>query len=177
MIFVVEVPHVGDARCWFAFNDEDLHRKVMVDDPLQPWEVYDAISARELFALVGEVPGSEQARKVVPGMCRLADEYGLDTVLYRADYLQARGCYQPEVVTLRAACEAALTARVTTEATDATDATETQAARLAGLRILWSEQEAVLASENDPFFTAGKGWKALHALREQLLALDVLAEN
>lgn len=168
MIFVVEVPHVGDAHCWFAFDDEDLHRKVMVDDPLQPWEVYDAISARELFALVGEVPGSEQARKAVPGMCRLADEYGLDTVLYRADHLQPRGCYQPELVTLKAACEAALKARVSAESPDK---------GLKDLRILWTEEEAVLASENEPFFTAREGWRALHALREQLLALDVLAEN
>lgn len=168
MIFVVEVPHVGDARSWFAFDAEDLHRKVTVDDPLQSWEVYDTTTARELLVLVGEIPGSPQARAAFPGICRLADEYGLDTVLYRADHLLQRGCYQPEAVTLEAACEAALAARVSADP---------QEASLKALRILWSEEEAVLASENDPFFTAGTGWKALHALREQLLSLDVLAEN
>jgi hypothetical protein len=37
----------------------------------------------------------------------------------------------------------------------------------------------VLASEDpvEPLFTRGGGWRALHALREQLLALDVVAES
>jgi hypothetical protein len=168
MIFVVEVPHVGDAHSWFAFDADDLHRKVAVGDTLQSWEVYDTTTARELLVLVGEIPGSPQAQAAFPGICRLADEYGLDTVLYRADHLLQRGCYQPEVVTLQAACEAALNARVTAEPEEGP---------LQAVKILWSDAEAVLASENDPFFTSRNSWRALHALREQLLSLDVLAEN
>ncbi|HEX5373885.1 MAG TPA: hypothetical protein VFW84_14255 [Aquabacterium sp.] len=169
MIFVVEVPHVGEAHAWFAFDGEDLLSKVVVGDALSAWEIYDTATARELFALVGEVPGSEQARDTVPGMCRLADAYGLDTPLYRADYLLERGCYQPEGVRIEAACEAALNARVAPAPTGGP---------LKDLRIYWSEPQAVLAIEGqDPFFSGEGQWRALHALREQLLSLDVLAEN
>jgi hypothetical protein len=169
MIFVVEVPHVGEAHAWFAFDGEDLLSKVVVNDPLQSWEVYDTTTARELLSMVGETPGTPQARSAFPGICRLADEYGLDTVLYRADYLLERGCYQPQAVTLEAACEAALKARV---------ASQEQGGTLSALRIYWNETEAVLASESeDPLFSAQGGWRALHALREQLLSLDVVAEN
>ncbi|MEY2843457.1 MAG: hypothetical protein RI920_1494, partial [Pseudomonadota bacterium] len=36
----------------------------------------------------------------------------------------------------------------------------------------------VLATEGaEPLFATKDGWKSLHALRSQLLALDVLAEN
>ncbi len=168
MIFVVEVPHVGEPHAWFAFDAEDLYRKVWAEDALQSWEVYDTTTARELLLLVGEVPGSPQARSAFPGICKMADEFGLDTTLYRADHLLERGCYQPEPVSLQAACEAALQARVSPDA---------HLGALKDLRIFWSEQAAVLASESDPFFLQGAGWKSLHALREQLLALEVLAEN
>jgi hypothetical protein len=168
MIFVVEVPHVGDPHAWFAFDAEDLYRKVWAEDALQSWEVYDTTTARELLQLVGEVPDTPQARAAFPGICRMGDEFGLDTTLYRADHLLERGCYQPEMVTLEAACEAALLARVNADAAQGP---------LKDLRIYWTEQAAVLATENDPFFLKGTGWKHLHALREQLLALDVLAEN
>jgi hypothetical protein len=169
MIFVVEVPHEGDAHAWFAFDGEDLLRKVVVDDPLMPWEVFDTATARELLDLVGGIPGSPEAFAAFPGICGLADEYGLDTPLYRADHLLERGCYRPQSVRIEAACEAALKQRVAAQPTDGP---------LKDLRIYWSEQEAVLASEGaDPLFTAQDGWRAMHALREQLLSLDVLAEN
>ena len=173
MIFVVEVPHAdakpSEAHAWFAFDGDDLLGKVVVDDPLQSWEVFDTTTARELLSLVGEEPGTPQARSAFPGICRLADEYGLDTPLYRADYLLERGCYQPEPVRIEAACEAALKQRV---------APLEQGGTLKDLRIYWSEQQAVLATEgDDPLFHSPGGWRALHALREQLLALDVLAEN
>lgn len=170
MIFVVEVPHVGDAHAWFAFDAHDLLSKVVVEDALQSWEVHDTTTARELLAMVGQVPDSPQARGAFPGICRLADEYGLDTVLFRADYLLERGCYQPQAVTVEAACEAALKSRVTPEAREGA---------LKDLRVYWSEEQAVLALEGqDPLFAPpGGNWRAVHALREQLLSLDVLAEN
>jgi hypothetical protein len=168
MIFVVEVPHAGEPQAWFAFNGEDLLSKTAVNDALQSWEVYDTTTARELLSMVGAVAETQQARSTFPGICRLGDEFGLDTTLYRADYLLERGCYQPDAVSVEAASEAALKARVSSDAS---------AGPLADVRIYWHEEEAVLATENDPFLTTGQGWKALHALREQLLALDVLAEN
>jgi hypothetical protein len=169
MIFVVEVPHVGDAHAWFAFDGEDLLSKVVVNDPLQSWEVYDTTTARELLSMVGEEPGTPQARSAFPGICRLADEYGLDTLLYRADYLLERGCFQPQPVQIEAACEAALQQRIKPEG-----ASE----GLKALRIYWNEADAVLGSEaDDPLFKTQGGWRALHALREQLLSLDVVAEN
>lgn len=169
MIFVVEVPHEGDAHAWFAFDGEDLLSKVVVEDPLQSWEVFDTTTARELLSMVGEAPGTPQARSAFPGICRLADEYGLDTMLYRADYLLERGCYRPEALSIEAACEAALKKRVAPKAENGA---------LKDLRIYWSEEQAVMAIEGqDPLFTAPGGWRAMHALREQLLSLDVLAEN
>ncbi len=169
MIFVVEVPHVGDAHAWFAFDGEDLLNKVEVNDPLKPWEIYDVATARELFEMVGEAAESAQARAAFPGIASLGDEYGLDTPLYRADHVLERGAYQPEAVALTAACEGALKARVSSDAQDGT---------LKDLRIYWSEADAVLGSEaDDPLFKAHGGWRALHALREQLLSLDVVAEN
>lgn len=170
MIFVVEVPHVGEPRAWFAFHGEDLLNKVVLDDPLQSWEIYDTATARELLSMVGEQPDTPQARSAFPGICRLADEYGLDTTLYRADYALERGCYQPEAVSIEAACEAALQHRVSVDPVHGP---------LRDVRVYWSEPQAVLATEakDDPLFTAPGGWRSLHALREQLLALDVLAEN
>lgn len=170
MIFVVEVPHVGEPRAWFAFHGEDLLNKVVLDDPLQSWEIYDTATARELLSMVGEQPDTPQARRAFPGICRLADEYGLDTTLYRADYALERGCYQPEAVSIEAACEAALRHRVSVDPVHGP---------LRDVRVYWSEPQAVLATEakDDPLFTAPGGWRSLHVLREQLLALDVLAEN
>jgi hypothetical protein len=169
MIFVVEVPHVGDAHAWFAFDGEDLLSKIVVNDTFQPWEIYDTTTTRELLEMVGEAPDTPQARSAFPGICRLGDEYGLDTTLYRADYLLERGCFQPEAVALEAACEAALKARVSPAE---------QGGTLSDLRIYWNEADAVLGSEaDDPLFKTQGGWRALHALREQLLSLDVVAEN
>jgi hypothetical protein len=169
MIFVVEVPHSGEAHSWFAFHGEDLLSKVVMNDPLQSWEVYDTTTASELLSLVGETPGTPQARSAFPGICRLADEFGLETTLYRADYLLERGCYQPQAVAIESACEAALKSRV---------GPEEQGGTLMDLRVYWSEEQAVLALEgSDPLFATQSNWRAVHALREQLLSLDVLAEN
>ena len=169
MIYVVEVPHEGPPHAWFAFHGEDLLSKVVLHDALQLWEVYDVTSARELLELVGQIPGTAEAQNEFPGLCRLAGAYGWDTPLYRADHLLERGTYQPEKVALEAACAAALQARVSENLV---------AGALKAVRLYWSDPEAVLATEGaEPLFDTPGGWRALHALREQLLALDVLAEN
>jgi hypothetical protein len=46
----------GLPHAWFAFDDADCARKVCVADPLQPWEVWDCASARELLDLFGRTP-------------------------------------------------------------------------------------------------------------------------
>lgn len=175
MIFVVEVPLSGEPRAWFAFDGEDLLSKVALEDLLQDYEIHDIASPRELLAWVGANPESSATRAEFPGIWALADEYGLDTPLYRADYALERGCFRQEPVSVERACEAALHARVAGRAGVDAEAEST----LKLVRIFWSEPEAVLATESkdDPLFTGPGGWRALHALREQLLALDVLAES
>lgn len=170
MIFVVEVPHQGEPQAWFAFDGDDFLCKVAASDELDEWAIHDVATPRELLDLVGIQPGSAEAATRCPGITAMADEYGLDTVLYRADYVHEPGSYVPRRTTLEQACEAALKAR-------AGDAA--QAHPLRCVRIFWSEPEAVLAIEakDDPLFTSPGGWRALHALREQLLALDVLADQ
>jgi len=169
MIYVLEVPLEGEPHAWFAFHGQDMFNKVMVGESLASWEVHDQTSARELLDMVGHEPGTPQALSQFPGICRLADEFGWDTALYRADHLLGRGVYQPEAVSVEAACDAAMHARVGLSAAEG---------GLKAVRIYWSDPEAVLATEGDePLFKASGGWRAMHALREQLLALDVLAEN
>ena len=169
MIYVVEVPHEGDPHAWFAFDGEDLFNKVVVHDSLEPWEVHDVSTPRELMELVGHLPGTEESEQEFPGICTLAREYGWDTPLYRADHVLERGAYQPEPVSVEDACAAALRKRVADVADHGP---------LKAVRIFWSDPEAVLATEGgDALFLEQNNWRALHALREQLLALDVLAEN
>ncbi|WP_290868488.1 hypothetical protein [Aquabacterium sp.] len=169
MIYVVELPHEGDPSAWFAFDAEDFFRKVAAADPLDEWEIHDVTTARELLDLVGHDGEPDAAREAFPGICSLGDEHGWDTDLYRADHQLGRGAYQPEPVSVEAACEAALRARV---------AADSAQGPLRDVRIYWSDPEAVLATETiEPFYEQANGWRALHALREQLLALEVVAEN
>lgn len=169
MIFVVEVPHDGHPHAWFAYEGEDLLGKIAAEDEFQPWEIFDRTSARELFDLVGAQHDAPGVSEAFPGISRLAQEFGLDTPLFRADHLLERGCYQPEAVTVEAACEAALKRR---------KSPLEEGGGLRDYRIYWSEPDAVLAIEGqDPFFAEKGNWRALHALREQLLALDVLAAD
>jgi hypothetical protein len=169
MIFVVEVPHEGHPHAWFAYEGEDLLSKIAAEDECQEWEIFDRTSARELFDLVGAQPDAPDVGQAFPGISRLAQEHGLDTPLFRADHLLERGCYQPEAVTVEAACEAAIKRR---------KGPVEDGGLLRDYRIYWSEPDAVLAIESqDPFFAEKGNWRALHALREQLLALDVLAAD
>lgn len=164
MIFVVEVPHQGEPRAWFAYDEEDLLIKVAEGDRLPIWEIHDQRTARELIELVGEDPLDPTVAQRLPGLWALVTEHGMDALLYRADHLRGDG-YRPDAIDLASACDAALKARV--------------GVTLQDVRIWWSEQEAVLASEDpgEPLFNRGGGWRALHALREQLLALDVVADH
>lgn len=164
MIFVVEVPKEGEPLAWFAYDAEDLLTKVAGSDPLPWWEIHDQSTPRELIEMLDQDPADPGLADRLPALWSLVSEHGLDTPLYRADHLGTAG-YQASPVSMEEACEAALKARV--------------GSALQDVRIWWSEQEAVLASEDpvEPLFTRQGGWRCLHALREQLLALDVVAEN
>lgn len=159
MIFVVEMPLLAAPRCWFAYDERDLLAKVAAQDRLAPWEVHDRASARELLEMFDCTPQTADVAARYPGICAMARVHGWDTPLYRADHLLEPGTYRVEPVGEGEAGAAALRAR-------------------GDCRIYWSEAEATAAFEraDDPAWQAG-GWRARWALREQLVALEVLADD
>lgn len=159
MIYVLELPAQEAPRAWFAFNEDDLLRKTADAAGVEPWELWDRSSARELLELFDATPEAAGVEQRFPGIVALGREYGWDHPLYRADALLGRGLYTNEAVSALSACEAALKARGT-------------------VRIWKDEAEAVLAFEADadPLW-AGTGWKARWALREQLIATEALADS
>ncbi len=160
MIYVLELPRQGGPRAWFAYDDEDLARKAAAFDPLQPWEIHDEMSARELLDANGHAQVDAQARERFPAICALGDEHGWDTRLYRADHLLGRGMFRTEPVTQREALAAAL------------------AARGGASCIYWSDRDAIAASEGaDPRIAGRAFWRARRVLYEQLVALEVLADD
>jgi len=160
MIYVIECPPAGEPLAWFAYHLDDLARKVAARDPLEAWEIHDEVTPSALLDALGHEQANEAARTAFPSVCALGDQYGWDTTLYRADHLLGRGVLSPEPVEATAALLAALTARP------------------GECRIYWSDQEAVLATEGaDAWLGAPERWRARHALHQQLLSLDVLADN
>jgi len=159
MIFVVELPADAEPRAWFAYDAGDLLRKVAAGDPLPAWQVHDCISLRELLDLDDETPDSPGAEQRHPALFALAAQHGWEAKLYRADHLLPPGSYRAEPVSEAEAAEAALRAR-------------------GPCRIYWSEAEATAAFErrDDPAWQ-GSGWRAHQGLREQLVALEVLADD
>ncbi|MDR3480988.1 MAG: hypothetical protein P4L91_09770 [Burkholderiaceae bacterium] len=156
MIYVVEFPQQGRASAWFTFGQQDFVRKIYAGDKLRDYEIYDVASARELLDSVDATPETADVRDKFPAMCALADRYGWDTVLYRADYLFGAGVFQPIAVSEAAACAGAL------------------AKRLKACRVYWNDAEATDAIDNDPIFDGVDGYWAREALREQLVALEIV---
>lgn len=160
MIHVVELPLHAKPRVWFAYGDDDLERKVLADDPLQAWEVHDEVSAQELLEAAGHAEVTLAVRAQFPALCQLGDQHGWQTPLYRADHLLGRGMLRAQPVSLRQALLAAL------------------GARGHPCRIYWTDSEAVAASEgSDPQLGERQQWRARHALHEQLVALEVVADD
>jgi hypothetical protein len=160
MIYVVEAPSQGEARAWFAFDDDDLLRKVAANDTRASHEIWDCASARELLDLFDETPGSEGVGERYPGVHALGTQFGWDTALFRADYLQQPSLYAPEPVRLVDACRAALRARG------------------GEWRFYEGEQHALGAVDKpDALYDRAGGWRARWALRQQLIAVEALADD
>lgn len=165
MIHVLEMPEHGEPTAWFAYNDDDLAIKVAAGDALQDHEIFDVLTPRELLEVVGHADLTPEARTAFPAICALGDAHGWDTVLYRADHLLGRGVFSPTPVQSREALVAALNARATPD-------------RPMRHRIYWTDAEAMGAFEGaDPLICEPAHWKARHRLREQLLALELLADD
>lgn len=160
MIYVVECPPDSEPRAWFAYHLADLAGKVAAGDAYEVWEIFDQVTPRALLDALGHEQVDAAAREAFPSVCALGDQFGWDTTLYRADHLLGRGVLSPDPVDEGAALLAALMARP------------------GECRIYWGDQEAVLATEGaDAWLCAPERWRARHALHQQLLSLDVLADN
>lgn len=160
MIYVVEVPAQGEARAWFAFDEGDLLRKVAAGDRRAPHEIWDSASARELLDVFDERPDGAGVAARYPGIHALGIEFGWETPLFRADYLREPGLYAPEPVRLIDACRAALRARG------------------GEWRFYEGEQHALIALDKaDALFDRSGGWRARWALRQQLIAVEALADD
>jgi hypothetical protein len=160
MIYVLEVPAQGEARAWFAFDEADLLRKVAAGDARAAHEIWDRSSARELLALFDTSPESPEAASRFPALYGLGHASGWDTPLFRADYLQAAGLYAPEPARLIDACRAALKARG------------------GDWRFYEGESHALIAVDRpDALFDRPGGWRARWALRQQLIAVEALADD
>lgn len=161
MILVVQQPPGGaEPQVWFAFDPADLLGKVALADPLPLWQIHDAISPRELLEMAGATPETPEVQQAHPTLWALGAAHGWDTLLYRADHLLGPGTYRAQPVSEAQAALAALQARG------------------GECRVFWSAAEAMAAFERlaDPFW-AGAGWRARWALRSQLVALEVLADD
>jgi hypothetical protein len=147
MIYIVEFPDQGRVRSWFAFDTDDFARKVYASDELDDGESFEG---------VGETPESPTANPKFPAIYGMGKQHGWDTPLYRADYLLGAGNFQPEPIREAEACAAALAQRVKL------------------CRVYWSDSEATAALEGEPLFENKDGYWGREALREQLVALEVI---
>ena len=158
MIYVIEMPEGARPLAWFAYDEADFMRKVAASDPLAAEEIHDTLTARELLEFDGREPDAD-TRAQFPALCALGDAHGWDTALYRADYLLGRGMCRPEPVALRDAATAALAAR-------------------GACIVYFSDTEALAAFEGADARLAGDAnWHRRRALYEQLVALEVLADD
>lgn len=160
MIYVVECRPGRSPAAWFAFHLADLARKVAADDALEEWEIHDEVTPRALLEGLGHERVDDIARAAFPSVCALGEEHGWDTTLYRADYLLGRGVLSAQPVEPRAALLAAL------------------AARAGECRVYWSDGEALHATEGaDPWLCEPARWAACAELQQQLLSVEVMADN
>ncbi|MEK8033362.1 hypothetical protein AACH06_21295 [Ideonella sp. DXS29W] len=160
MIYIVEVPPRGEPRAWFAYGEDDLLRKVAATDSRAAHEIWDRASARELLDLFDEQPDSPGVAERWPAIAELGVSLGWDTPLFRADYLAEPGLYAATPIHLIDACRAALKARG------------------GDWRFYENEPHALAAADApDALYDRPGGWRARWALREQLIAVEALADD
>lgn len=159
MIYVVEVPPEGRAHAWFAFSREDLAQKVHAARKRDGWTIFEAATPRQLLESRGKTPDSAGAAEEFPELFALAETQGWETTLYRADYLLGQGKYQAEPVAELDACLAAIKHNLQT------------------CRVYLSDEEAAAQLYRDPLYDGREGFYAHMALREQLIALEVISDD
>jgi hypothetical protein len=159
MILTVEIPHGGKPSCWFAFDEDDFIRKVKVARSDAIGVIYGVNTPRELLAAQGLVPDAAGLADSQPGIVSLAKEYGWDTSLYRADYLLAPGLYQADEVSEFVAHVAVV------------------AKELKACRVYRDEEQAMDCLYKDSLYAGKEGFYAHMALREQLIALEVMSDD
>jgi hypothetical protein len=159
MIYVLQWPRPDSPVAWFAYDEGDLAGKLGPLTGLEPWQLHDAATPRELLELLDLAPDDPRAAERCPQICELGEQHGWDTVLYRADALLGAGVWQREPVDGRRALSAALDAH-------------------GGGHIYWNDRDAIGAFEGaDPRIAGKAGWRARRALYLQLVALEVLADD
>ena len=154
MIHVLEVPQQGRPQAWFAFDEHDLIGKIRAARTQPDGQLHAVASPRDLLAASGAAPDTAP-----PWIATLAQQHGWDTPLYRADALLGQGVYQAEPVSELRACIAALVETLQT------------------CRVYPDDQTALDALYRDPLYRGRDGFYAHMALREQLIALEVLADD
>lgn len=159
MLYVVEIPHEGRPKSWFAFDQDDLMRKVHAAKTESNQIVYCTTTAREQLDKLGTATDNPDVNAERNLLLKLIEQQGGDTVLYRADYLLGSDVFQAEAVSELDACITAL----------ATD--------LKFCRIYSSETAAVNALYNDPIFDPEAEFYTHMALREQLIAMEVITDD
>jgi hypothetical protein len=159
MILTVEIPHAGKPHCWFAFDEDDFIRKVNVSHGDVTGVIFSVNTPRELLAAHGLIPDAVGLRDTQPEILALGSEYGWDTPLYRADYLLAPGLYQADEVLEFVAHVGVL------------------ANTLKACRIYRDEEQAMDALYKDALYAGKEGFYAHMALREQLIALEVMSDD
>ena len=163
MIYVVEVPTEGRARAWFAFEQDDLARKVHATKKREGWTLFESATPRQLLAVHGKKPETQGAPEAHADIFKLADTYGWDIPLYRADYLLGQGSYQAEPVAEPVAevdaCFAAVKHGLKT------------------CRMYLSDEEAASELYRDPIYEGRENFFTHMALREQLIAMEVISDD
>lgn len=150
MIHIVEIHEHHKAHVWFAFNEEDFIRKVEA--------AHAATDTRVIFEQT--TPRTLQAEQSLPNVLleQLITEHGMDTPLYRADYLLGEGVYQATPVSPLAASFAAV-------------------ATAPDFRIYANDEDAADELDREPLFRTKEGYDAGRKLRAQLVEMEVIAED
>jgi hypothetical protein len=159
MILTLEIPLQGKPNCWFAFDEDDFIRKVQATRQPAQGVIFSADTPRELLSAQGWTPECTEPGDRHADLLQLAAAHGWDTPLYRADYLLAPGHYQVEDVSEFIAHVAAV------------------AQGLQTCRVYRDEEQAMDALYGDSLYAGSEGFYAHMALREQLIALEVISDD